>query len=99
MAVAVVMTFEGGTLEQYDQVVEKMGYERKGPGDPGGLFHWVAETDAGLLITDVWENIEIFQAFLAEKLGPVTAELGIPQPEVKTYEVYNYFTAGEPVAA
>jgi hypothetical protein len=42
MAVAVVMDFEGGTLEQYDEVVDRMGFAREGAGAPGGLFHWGA---------------------------------------------------------
>jgi hypothetical protein len=100
MAVAVVMEFEGATLEDYDRVIDTMGYERRGAGDPGGLFHWVTQTDAGLLITDVWESKEIFDSFAAEKLGPTTAELGIAPPSsVRLYDVYNYFTAGAPIAA
>jgi len=32
MPVAVVMDFEGATLDQYDQVLEKMGLTPGGPG-------------------------------------------------------------------
>jgi hypothetical protein len=39
MAVAVILEFPGGTLEQYDQVIDKMGFSPGGPGAPGGLFH------------------------------------------------------------
>ncbi len=94
MAVGVVMTFDGGTLEEYDEVCRRLGYEPKGKGEPGGLFHWVAKTDGGLYITDVWESGEAFQRFAGQKLGPVTQELGIVRPEVTTYEVHNYLTAG-----
>ena len=34
MPVAIVMEFPGGTLEQYDQVIEKMGFEKGGPRRP-----------------------------------------------------------------
>ena len=95
MAVAVVLKFTGGTLEQYDQVIEKMGFERGGKGAPGGLFHWAAKTDEGLLVTDVWTDAETFQKFADEKIGPITQDVGVPgPPETTFYEVHNYLTAG-----
>jgi hypothetical protein len=45
MPVAVLLEFANATLEEYDQVVEKMGFTPGGPGAPGGLFHWVTATD------------------------------------------------------
>jgi hypothetical protein len=56
MAVAVVMDFEGATLDQYDQVVASMGLTPGGAGPPGALFHWITETDGGVRVTDVWET-------------------------------------------
>ncbi len=95
MAVAVTMTFEGATLEQYDQVIDKMGLKPGGPGPEGALFHWVARTPTGLLVTDVWQTQEQFDAFAANQIGPITAAVGIPNPPtVTTYEVHSYITAG-----
>ena len=37
MAVGVVLEFPGATLDQYDQVVDKMGFSPGGTGAPGGL--------------------------------------------------------------
>ena len=45
MAIAAILDFNGATLDQYDQVIEKMGFTPGGKGAPGGLFHWVAATD------------------------------------------------------
>jgi hypothetical protein len=39
MAIAVVMEFDGATLDQYDEVLVKMGLEPRGPGPKGALFH------------------------------------------------------------
>ena len=95
MPVAVVMDFKGATLEQYDQVIEKMGFEPGGEGAPGGLFHWVAVTDEGILVTDVWETAEQFQAFSEAQIGPITQEVGIPAPpQVTFHELHNHLTAG-----
>ena len=95
MAVAVVMEFNGATLEQYDQVIEKMHFEPGGPGAPGGLFHWCTSTGGGVRVTDVWESREQFDAFGREQIGPITAEVGIPgPPELTFFEVHSYLTAG-----
>jgi hypothetical protein len=95
MAVAVVIEFPGGTTEQYDEVIAKMGFTPGGKGAPGGLFHWVTMTDDGPRITDVWESREAFEKFTEVKTGPITAEVGVPgPPKITVYEIYNYLTAG-----
>lgn len=95
MAVAIILDFKGATLEQYDQVIEKMGFEREGAGAPGGLFHWVTKTDNGIRVTDVWVDRETFQRFADEQIGPYTREVGIANPpEVTFHEVHNHLTAG-----
>ena len=63
MAVGVQLDFEGATIEQYDQILEKMGLTHRGPGGPGSLFHWVTKTENGLRATDVWESREVFEKF------------------------------------
>lgn len=94
MAIAIVMDFDGGTLEMYDEVVRRMGYTSGGMGAPGGLFHWVTATDTGIRITDVWESREQFEAFSTEKIGPITRDVGVPQdPRVAMYDVHNYLTS------
>jgi hypothetical protein len=95
MTVAVVMEFEGATLDQYDEVIEKMGFTPGGPGAPGAYGHWVTKTDGGFRVTDIWENRERFEAFGRDQIGPLTMAAGIANPPVLTfYEVHNYLTAG-----
>ena len=92
---AVQLDFYGGTLEQYDQIIQKMGFAPRGPGGAGGLFHWVTKTDDGIRVVDVWESREAFDRFAQEKIGPITQEVGLPSaPELTFYEVHNYLTAG-----
>jgi hypothetical protein len=91
VAVAVVLEFEGGSLDQYDQVIQRMGLTPGGPTPPGALFHWVTQTDGGLRVTDVWESQEQFQAFAEEQIGPYTQEVGLPEPSMTFYEVHNQF--------
>lgn len=95
MAVAIVMEFPEGTLEQYDEVVRRMGLTPGGAGPPESLFHWVTETDDGIRVTDVWVSKEAFDAFAEEKIGPITEEVGVPgPPTVTAYDVHSHHTAG-----
>ncbi len=63
--------------------------ELGGQAPESGLFHWVAQTDDGLMVVDVWEWAEAFQAFADEKTGPITAEEGLAPPQVEHHEVHN----------
>ncbi len=93
MAIAVEMNFKGATLDQYDQIREKMGLTPGGATPPGAISHWVAATDDGFRVVDVWETQEVFDQFAAEQIGPHSAEAGINEmPEVRVYEVHNYLT-------
>jgi hypothetical protein len=56
MAVAYTMEFEGATLEQYDQVMKLMGLTEGGEPPEGAIFHWVAPTEDGIIVVDVWES-------------------------------------------
>jgi hypothetical protein len=89
-----VLEFEG-TLDQYDQVLAKMGLQPGGTGAPGGLFHWVTETPNGFKVTDVWETREQFEAFSDEQIGPYAQEVGLASaPTVEFFEIHNHLTAG-----
>lgn len=95
MAIAVQIDFDGATLEQYDEVVAKMGFVPQGRGEPGGLFHWVTKTDTGIRVTDVWDSAAAFERFAQEKIGPITASVGlVSEPRISLYEVHNYLTEG-----
>ena len=94
MAVAVIMEFSGATLEQYDQVTAKMGLTKGGPGPAGSLSHWISRTDDGILVTDLWKSRELYDAFARDQIGPYSAEVGVPEPKITYYDVYNYFTQG-----
>ena len=95
MPVAVVLEFAGGTLDQYDQVVEKMGFAPGGKGAPGALFHWVTATEDALRVTDVWASEDEFQRFADDQISPITQAVGVPGPPTVTFHpVHNYLTAG-----
>jgi hypothetical protein len=95
MAIGVQLDFNGATLEQYDQVVQKMGFTPGGPGAPGGISHYCTKTDNGIRVVDVWESKEQFEQFAQEKIGPMAASAGFPgAPEITFFEIHNYLTPG-----
>jgi hypothetical protein len=93
MAVAIEMDFKGATLEQYDQVIDLMGLQ-SGQAPPNALFHWVAQTDDGVRVVDVWETKEAYEQFAQEQIGPYSQQVGIPgPPEITFYDVHNIIRA------
>ena len=56
MAVAVQIDVPGVTVKQYDLATEFAGFVQGGPLPSGGLFHWVAKTDSGIRIVNVWAS-------------------------------------------
>ena len=93
MAIAVQLDFNGGTLAQYDELREKMGFHAGGTGGPGGIFHWVMKTDNGFRVTDIWVSEEAFKRFSKEKIEPLSREVNLPPPTVQFFEVHNFLTA------
>ena len=97
MAIAVELALhgQGATLENYLKAIELMGATPGGRHpDPGCLFHWVAEIGGGLQVTDVWQTREQFEQFARDKIGPVSEQVGLPQPQTKFVDVSNFLTAG-----
>jgi hypothetical protein len=80
MAVGFVLDFPGGTTEQYDRILERMGLEGRLP--EGAIFHAAGQTADGLRVIDVWESDEAFQRFAEEQIGPQSQQEGIGEPRV-----------------
>lgn len=72
MAVALLSTPVSMTAEQYDRVIEQL--EASGAGaPPGRRFHACFGPDHHLMVFDVWDSMEEFQAFGAT-LMPILAK-------------------------
>jgi hypothetical protein len=85
MAHAFIMEFDGATLAQYDAIMVDMDLGGRLP--PGALFHAAGATDTGLLVCDVWESAEGFQAFAEAKIGPLSAKHGVGEPRTRAVAV------------
>jgi hypothetical protein len=102
MAIGFVMTFDGGTKEQYEGVMAAGNLDLRSPGNPGStgvwpegiVAHYAGPTATGWAVVDIWESQEAFDRFLADRLGPALHANQVPQPDVVAFEVYNALTAG-----
>ena len=91
MPTAIIMDFAAeSAIEKYDAVMQDMNLGGVLP--PGALRHVAGPTDEGLRVVDVWEDGEAFGRFAAEKIGPISAKNGVPEPVTQTWEVV--FEAG-----
>ncbi len=83
MAVLVIQDFEA-TLEEYDQVDEKLG---EGTPD-GAILHAACDLGGGKMRSvDVWESTEAFQNFVQNKLIPAIAEVNPDAPQAGEPEI------------
>ena len=98
MAIAIEVNFHGAgaTLENYIKSLTILGAVPEGPHPAADcLFHWVTQTHHhhGLRVIDVWRSEAAFDEFVP-KVQAAAAQLGMPEPKVKTIDVANYLTAG-----
>ncbi len=85
----------GGTAQQYDAVLEKLGLEGDSGDWPEGIISHVAGAyPGGWCVVDVWESQDKFDAFMRVRLGPATQEVGVGEPQVIPIEVHNTYKHG-----
>jgi quinol monooxygenase YgiN len=85
MTVALVIDIPGATMDQYNQVVERLHPDRRMA--PGGVLHVAGRYDGGLRVIDLWEDIEHFVRFRDEHLAPQIQALGMALPDVRVIEI------------
>ena len=73
MPISAIYDVKGGTLAQYDQIIEALGALIPAP---GSLGHIATATPDGFLVCDIWESQEALDSF-AQHLIPRTEAAGI----------------------
>jgi hypothetical protein len=84
MAVCLVISIPGGTLDQYDQVRRALGE----PLGDGQISHVAGATPDGFCVVDVWESREDFDRFMREKVGEQLDRAGVPPPQIVEFQVH-----------
>jgi len=90
MAIAVEIDCPGVTLEQYDEALASGGFLFGGVLPLDGIFHWVAETDDGIRVVNVWATRAAFDDFAA-KAADAFRRLGVDLTSIKVefFDVHN----------
>lgn len=88
---AVNMHVKGGTVDQYDAVMENLfdGGDVAGNAPQGLLVHASAPTDEGMWIFDIWQDSDSFQRFAERQLAAATKKVGMPDVAPKIYLLHN----------
>ena len=90
MPIAAYFHPTGMTLEQYYEIHRRLEKAVVGLKDHHGrLHHSCFGQDGDLMVYDIWESPEAFQAFGAQ-LMPILAELGVDAGEPAVMPVHMY---------
>lgn len=93
MAVAFLSTPVSMTAEQYDRVIRQL--EGSGAGAPSGRrFHACVGQGGHLMVFDVWDSVEEFQAF-GVTLMPILAKEQIEMAPGEPLEIHRLIEGGD----
>lgn len=87
MAIGIYFHPEAMTAAQYDEVIRRL--DEAGAGKPSGRLHHSCFGPAEhLMVYDVWDSAESFQAF-GETLQPILGDVGVKAGEPDIMPVHN----------
>jgi len=94
MAVVVIATNPGGTAEQDEAMVQRLGLGANPPA--GSLARLAGPVEGGWRIISVWESQEAFDAFRRERLEPAFRQAGRPVPQFEVAPLQSVRLAPSP---
>lgn len=87
MAIGIYFHPDSMTSSQYDEAIKRL--DAAGVGQPKGrLHHSCFGPDGHLMVYDVWESAEAFEAFGAT-LMPILAEIGLDPGQPDIMPIHN----------
>jgi hypothetical protein len=87
MSIVVRFAPESLTAQKYDETIATL--EGQGDFPPDGLdYHICFGDDGSLLVSEIWDSREQFEAF-GERLMPVLEQAGINPGEPTVFEAHN----------
>jgi hypothetical protein len=87
VAIAAYFHTKDMTLEQYEEVHRRLDAAGEG-GNPHRLHHSCFGEDGSLMVYDIWDSPETFEAFGAV-LMPILAEMGVDPGEPAIMPVHK----------
>ena len=90
MATIMQMHWREATPDQYNQVWQKVGWDREVPA--GAKLHVSGFSNDGMHVLDVWESEQAFNDFMEHRLASAIQEVGIQgQPDVQFFPLHGVF--------
>ena len=87
MAIAIYFNPESMSASQYDEVIKRL--DAAGQGKPKGrTHHSTFGPDDHLMVYDVWDSQEDFDAF-GQTLMPILAEVGLDAGQPDVMPIHN----------
>lgn len=86
----VFVEFDGETVEllrKIDEANKKMNVTAEPP--DGLVFHWASPSSGGVRVIDHWRSREEFDRFAETRLSQTMRSLGMPQPRMTFFDIYN----------
>jgi len=91
MAIMMILDFgRDVSLEDYRRVNDLLGIASDADAPDGLISHVAGITDDGeLMIVDLWESEQALGSFVEKRLGPASAEAGVPMITPRIHPVHN----------
>jgi hypothetical protein len=84
--IIVLFKWDGLTQQHYEKVMSNLGTDIP----KGQILHCAGFHNNGLRVTDVWETVNDFDAFVQTRLMPIVSTLGIEgEPNIEIFPLSN----------
>ena len=87
MRVGIMLRYPNMTQAKYDEVEREL--RRNDQPAPGEVLSIVGPLDGGWQVVDVWESQDVFETYMRDKVKPVLQRLGLQDPAVTVFPVYD----------
>jgi hypothetical protein len=85
--VGIMLLYPNMTQAKYDAVEQAL--KRNDQPAAGEVLSIVGPVGGGWQVVDVWESQEVFDAYMRDKVKPVLQRLGIQDPKVTVFPIYD----------
>jgi len=88
MAVLCILSGEGFTKEQYEEIKKEVDWEHTKP--KGEIFHALGFGNSGNYhVVDMWESEQDFNNFITNKIKPAYDKINAPVPKGEVIPLHN----------
>jgi hypothetical protein len=90
--VVIMLRYPGMTQAQYQQVQVEL--RRGGQPAVGEVLSVVGSLEGDWQVVDIWESEAVFQSYMQAQVRPVLQRLGIREPAITVFPLYEFQIKG-----